>query len=213
MSLPMNDGPRAGMVRVTASQPCPVCGKPDYSGVSADGRVAACMRVESGKTARNGGHVHLHSDPAALPAPSSVKTAVPSKDWSKVAAGYAADLDAHRRAKLAATPGLPPGALDLLPSLGFHECDPAGPCFTFPEVDAIGVVIGINRRFADGTKKMIAGGRRGLTLPGGRRDRPGRCSSSKGRPAPRSAWPPGWRASAGRRMPVAWPCCPSCSAT
>ncbi len=34
--------------RVSASNPCPICRKPDYCRVSADGDLASCMRVEQG---------------------------------------------------------------------------------------------------------------------------------------------------------------------
>ncbi|HKX28406.1 MAG TPA: relaxase domain-containing protein [Blastocatellia bacterium] len=47
------------LVRVKRSSPCPVCHKPDWCSVSADGGLAICMRVASGYEAKNGGHVHL----------------------------------------------------------------------------------------------------------------------------------------------------------
>lgn len=50
-------------VRVSRAHPCPVCGKPDWCTLSADGRVAFCMRVPSARQASNGGYVHvLRSD-------------------------------------------------------------------------------------------------------------------------------------------------------
>jgi hypothetical protein len=50
---------------VTAKRPCPVCDKPDWCSVSANGEVVICMRVEQGahKPSKNGGWVHLQADP------------------------------------------------------------------------------------------------------------------------------------------------------
>ena len=39
-------------VHVTTSQPCPVCGKPDWCSLSADGAVALCRRVAAGGVRR-----------------------------------------------------------------------------------------------------------------------------------------------------------------
>jgi hypothetical protein len=50
--------------RVTREHPCPVCGKPGWCSLSADGTLAACRRIEAGcwrsKTDKNGAPVHLH---------------------------------------------------------------------------------------------------------------------------------------------------------
>jgi phage/plasmid primase-like uncharacterized protein len=56
--------------------------------------------------------------------------------------------------------GLPRVALDALPLVG-HD----GKAWTFPEVDGRGEIIGIARRFRDGSKKAVSGSRRGLTIP------------------------------------------------
>jgi hypothetical protein len=49
------------LVRVSRRARCPICGKPDWCSVAADGTIALCMRVASGsvKTARNGAYVHV----------------------------------------------------------------------------------------------------------------------------------------------------------
>ncbi len=68
--------------------------------------------------------------------------------------------------------GRPADALAALPLLGFHN-DSNGAYYAFPQTDAAGVVVGLNRRYADGTKKMLPGGKRGRTLPAGWRERAG----------------------------------------
>ena len=48
--------------RVNKNQKCPVCHQPDWCGISTDGNVVACMRVESPKQARNGAWLHFLND-------------------------------------------------------------------------------------------------------------------------------------------------------
>lgn len=171
MSTP-NDG-GVGMVRVSPSDPCPICAKPDWCLIAPDGSAAICARIESDKRCGEAGWLHRLTEPAPrLPSKPKAK-AMPAKNWPDEANAFAANLDDSRRAKLATTLKLPPEALAVLPLLGFHPTDSAGVCFTFPECDETGTVIGLNRRFDDGSKRMLPGGKRGLTLPDGWRDRPG----------------------------------------
>ncbi|MGL6097037.1 MAG: hypothetical protein ACRC7O_14735, partial [Fimbriiglobus sp.] len=117
----------------------------------------------------------VHRNGAPVPRP---------PDFRALAERYAADLTPELQADLAGRLGLPVAALDALPLVGFLgtveagtvEGDdelPAGPCYTFPEIDARGRVTGLNRRFADGRKKLIYGHHRGLTVPAGWAGRPG----------------------------------------
>jgi hypothetical protein len=99
-------------------------------------------------------------------------------NWTAKAEGFRQALTPERRGELAQALSLPEHVLVSLNHLGFS---PKGfhmdyfdkPCWTFPEVDAAGHVIGINCRYADGAKKVMSGGHRGLTVPDGWRDRPG----------------------------------------
>ena len=45
--------------KVSRSEPCPVCGKPDWCVVSNDGGTAICMSVESDRPHDRGGWVHV----------------------------------------------------------------------------------------------------------------------------------------------------------
>lgn len=96
-----------------------------------------------------------------------------SRDWQEEAAKFAANLDPSRRKKLAELLKLPVEALEAIPQLGYSSTDHGGRCFMFPESDSGGKIIGINRRFRDGSKKALKGSKRGLTIPKGWRDRPG----------------------------------------
>ncbi len=172
--MPTTDpGEREKMRPVSASNPCPVCKKPDWCLVAPDGSAAICQRVESAKRCGDAGWLHRLAEPAPTRPPAPTKKPTAPKDWQALAAKFTTNLDADRRLKLAAKLGLPVGALDALPRLGFNPDDSAGACFTFPEFDAAGNVVGLLRRFCDGSKKAMHGSKRGLTLPTGWRDRPG----------------------------------------
>jgi hypothetical protein len=68
--------------------------------------------------------------------------------------------------------------LSELPLLGYcadgphkgKDEKPLGSCWTFPEHDGSGCVIGLTCRYQDGSKKAWPGGERGLALPAGWRD-------------------------------------------
>lgn len=49
----------AGWLRVTYSNPCPICGKPDWCLVSSDGNKAICQRIESNRPWGNAGYLHV----------------------------------------------------------------------------------------------------------------------------------------------------------
>jgi hypothetical protein len=167
-----DSGARENLVRVSPSNPCPICEHPDWCGICPDGHCVVCMRNDNGKPSKNGGWVHrLTAHVPSPPVPKKVN-ATP-KDWPAEARRFAANLDADRKRKLAALLKLPTAALDVLPLLGFNPDDAGGPCFTFPEVDQHDTPIGLGHRFRDGGKMAMAGSKRGLTLPVGWRDRPG----------------------------------------
>ncbi|QDU23585.1 hypothetical protein [Urbifossiella limnaea] len=174
-NLPGSRPDREGWIRVSKSQPCPVCKKPDWCMVAPDGNAAICQRVEKGSTkpCGDGGWLHRLTRASTRPGPQGArKGRTVTTDWTALAGRRAAELNPARRNDLARTLGLPADALDALPLLGFHN-DARGAYYTFPEANAGGTVVGLNRRFADGTKKALPGSKRGLTLPAGWRERPG----------------------------------------
>jgi hypothetical protein len=98
-------------------------------------------------------------------------------NWSAKAEGFCQALTPERQGELAQALGLPEHVLAALPigfsPRGFHADYLDKPCWTFPEVDAAGQIIGISCRYADGKKKAMSGGHRGLTVPDGWRERSG----------------------------------------
>jgi hypothetical protein len=88
----------------------------------------------------------------------------PLIDWAGRAEQYARRLSAERQRQLAQKLGLPEAVI-AGQGIGFLSSDLLGACWTFPECNGKGEIVGIVRRFVDGSKMAIAGGHRGLFLP------------------------------------------------
>lgn len=86
----------------------------------------------------------------------------PSVDWPARAKQLAGNLTPALADELCIQLGLPRVALDALPGIGY---DSASRAWTFPEMDGAGRIVGIVRRFRDGSKRTMPGSRRGLTVP------------------------------------------------
>jgi putative DNA primase/helicase len=155
--------------RATAQHPCPVCRGDHKCSITSDDLIL-CGRARGpvpGFTCLG----PCEKDPqwtlfraAAEPPPP------PKPALAAAAEHFAANLTTERAADLAHRLGLPAHCIHALPLLGF---DPRENCFTFPERDALGVVRGIVRRYADGTKRAVTGSQRGLSVPGAWVDEPG----------------------------------------
>lgn len=148
-------------VRVTRQRPCPVCEKPDYCGVSADGSAVICMRVESDKPTRNGGWLHrLGGDDRRRPrvrrATSSVK---PMRDFEKAAEDHERAVNPEALERWADELGVSVDSLRRL-HVGWD-----GEAWTFPMRNVSGRIVGIRRRFPNGKKLSVTGGREGLFIP------------------------------------------------
>ncbi len=85
------------LVRVSRRAPCPVCGKPDYCGVRADGTACICMRKFSARPTRNGGYLHIFDDSPLirLPRPPVPKpnTDAPRADGERLSVVYESFLN------------------------------------------------------------------------------------------------------------------------
>jgi hypothetical protein len=132
--------------------------------VSPDGFAAICSRVESTRRAGEAGWLHILADhPADWTHPSHLNQSPrpkKSRDFGPMAARFAEHADDRRR-ELAEILGVSKSSLDEL-GVGF---DVANRCWTFPEKNGIGKVIGIATRDRDGRKRMVKSSRRGLTIP------------------------------------------------
>lgn len=179
--IPTTAGEGKGFVKVTTARPCPVCDKPDWCMIAADGTAAVCNRTDAGsvKQLDGGGWLHRLTDPVdTTPTPANKKTSfksTPPEDWHATALLFVAAITPALRSELTDSLGLPVSALDALPLLGWD-----GQAWTIPECDGSGRVIGLGRRFRGGRKGFHTGGKRGLILPAGWQRRPGPLSVVEG---------------------------------
>lgn len=173
--------------RASASRPCPVCGAGSKGcSVTEDGLhicrgepVNGWRRITRSPDGAGFHHYRIdQSDPQANRVQPTKALPIATKNWRADAERFAEDLTAERREQLAGELGLPVSCLSALPFTGYMNDPREGPCFTFTEHAADGSIACINRRIinppAEGpNKKVIQGGRRGVYLARGWRERPG----------------------------------------
>ena len=153
-------------VRVSRERPCPVYGHTDWCLLAADGTAVICPRVSQGAVKRCGeaGYLHRLADrPASWqPPPRRVPVPPSSRDVSALALECAAvaERDGHL-GFLSEALGLSGESLQRF-RVGWWTREG---CSTWPMSDASGRIIGINRRFSDGTKRIMPGHKAGLYLP------------------------------------------------
>lgn len=153
-------------IRVSKSSRCSLCGRGDWCTVSADGRSACCMRVQSDTPMRNGGWLHRigESDPKLRTwtrRPASAPPAAAPIPWDDLMAGYASKTRAQALQTLAAKLGVSTASLERL------DTAYAAPysAWAFPMRDQDGQCIGIRLRSDDGRKWAVKGSHNGLFIP------------------------------------------------
>lgn len=157
-------------VRVGRARPCPVCGRPDWCGVSADGAVCHCMRVESAKPCPSGGWIHRLADaPSAAGAfARPVRPVRPRMfDAAATMAGFRAEFEVPEGGgdlfdsllRIAGDLGMVAADVDRL-GVGMSRFHGA---WAFPMLDGDGSCVGIRlRQFGSSRKWSVAGSRDGL---------------------------------------------------
>jgi len=190
----------SGRIQEYRRDVCPICGHKDWCGRRDDGlqfcKRPPTPRAVSGFVFRGmaddgatGLYVEAGRELAASKAsrsplrpPVANRKSPPPVDVVKTHRECVAALTDDRRAALAGVLVLPVAALDVLaigwwrkrrwwnPETKQHEGEPG--CWTFPECDSRGRVVGLGLRWPSGQKGQLAGGKRGLTLPDGWRDCP-----------------------------------------
>ncbi len=138
--------------RASALRPCPVCGRTSSCSVTDDG-LHFCMSNSAGAEWKRIGDMDKQGFYHYRKA---------DNGREKEAKKFVKNLTSERREELANALMLPVASLDALPDLGFNLAEG---CWTFPEVDGAGRVIGLMRRYADGRKLSAPGWKRGLTVP------------------------------------------------
>lgn len=148
-----------GWKQVTKSKPCPVCSKPDWCCFAPEGNAVMCMRVESSKQLSNGGFLHrtgesLGNAAYRMETPRFTTTT----QWEKLQETYRNNLNGQL-AVTAKELGVSEESLGAL-GIGWD-----GEAATFPMRNAAGQIVGIRRRWSNGKKKSVTGGREGIFIP------------------------------------------------
>lgn len=178
--------------RVSRREPCPVCEHADWCGVSADGAVCHCMRVESLHPCPSGGWFHFLVERPTRPGPAMPrrmpKPPVRQRMFDAKAsmAGFRAEFE------------MPGGGRDIFDSL-LEIADDLGLCaadidrlnvgrsafhgaWAFPMLDARGETVGIRLREYGGSRKWsVAGSRDGLFFDPALEPREATCNGVSGR--------------------------------
>lgn len=154
---------------VTTSEPCEICGAPDWCSISTDRAIAHCKRIEEGsfKPGKTIGYLHrLTGNPLPIHPRQKRITERRLSDnelhakWApRARAMWKGTGEAVKR--LARHLGVAAWALDAL-EVGYGELHGVM-CWSFPERNARGQIVGINRRLVtpiDGNNKRHAFGSR-----------------------------------------------------
>ena len=147
--------------RVNKLNPCPVCKKPDWCRVFADGWVE-CMRVQSDRPAKSGGWLHRPGESGAndshlRPPP---KWQPPTINATKLMRNWLAKTEPGLLADLALDLGL---SVAVLAAAGAAWATPHA-AWAFPMCDGHGNILGIRLRANDGRKWAVRGSRQGIFL-------------------------------------------------
>lgn len=175
---------------------CPICGRRGWCGRREDGLVlckrppmprdvpgfvfkglakdrVTAMYIENGKDQKQPGGNHRRPKPPQKENPPPTTPEWLNCNYPKFVAAFTPE----RQDALAGELNLPTTAFTVLqigwwpdrrwwnPETENEEGAPG--CWTFPEYDARGQIIGIGLRWPGGRKGQMSGGRRGLTLPSG----------------------------------------------
>jgi hypothetical protein len=158
---------QAGWRRVSRARPCPICERPDWCLVSADGTAAICPRVESAKRVGDAGWLHRLKDDAGQHPRRRARVvrlgagAAPRADLARLAAQYRQSLDGGCLYQFAVSLGLSVPSLCRL-GIGWSVEHRA---WSFPMTDCDGNVLGIRLRRPNGYKFAVTGSKEGLLVP------------------------------------------------
>ena len=147
--------------RVSKLSPCPVCKKPDWCRVFADGWVE-CMRVQSDRPAKSGGWMHWQGQlpiAASPPLPLHCKSQAPTINATKLMREWQAATTPAALINYGAGLGLSAGALTYV---GAAWAEPHQ-AWAFPMCDGHGNIVGIRLRNEHG-KFAVRGSKQGIFI-------------------------------------------------
>ena len=154
-------------IRCNRHRPCPICRRIKFCSVSASGEVCICTKIESPNKCGDAGWLHVLKETPGRwrPRPSRITISLPREGVPNL--DSMAEEFQHNALvlgmiellgqELSITP-------DTLRRLAVG-CDENGRYWTFPLRDASLRVVGINRRFRNGDKRVMLGHHIGLYIP------------------------------------------------
>ncbi len=150
------------MIRVSRKSPCPICSKPDWCTISADGAIAVCMRVESDRMAKNGGFIHRITDAPIrpLPPPRPIVRSILANAGAMIDQ-WTAETPLSDLYAFADSIGVSAGSLAEIGACWASQHN----AWAFPMRDGSGRTVGIRLRAEDGRKWAVTGSREGLFYP------------------------------------------------
>lgn len=164
----MSTAARTTWLRVSRRRRCPVCGKPDWCTVSADGTAAICPRTPSDKWVGQNGGGYLHkldarqaSAPRAPDARRAPEPTLSGPELQLLERQFRSAVNPERLARFAESMGLEVASLEYL-GIGWSDRHRA---WTFPMYGQN--LRGFRLRSTDGRKWSVKGGREGLFVPCG----------------------------------------------
>lgn len=146
--------------RVTRTKPCMVCKSDHWCTRSRKTGHVCCMRIESQKPMKNGGYLHRNGNSNGRSVPRTTETKIAKvSDFAWLAESYRKAATNAKVVSLAKELGVSFDSLRTL-DVGWD-----GDAWTFPMRSDTGCIVGIRRRFPDGSKKSVTGGHEGLFVP------------------------------------------------
>ena len=158
---------RNGWIRVSKGNPCPICGKPDWCCISSDYTTVYCMRVPSRRQSRTGGgYFHRYPDTPqkavlleaiAEPHRETISPAEWENRWRDMRAHTHPDRLRRAAERLSTT-------AESLEAYGAVVPDDSA--VTWPMYDSRLRMVGLYRRYWDGSKRFLRGSNgRGIIVP------------------------------------------------
>ena len=151
-------------IQVSANRKCPICDKPDWCGISADGNAAICMRCESSHATANGGWLHRLKETPRQPRKfitlPKMETS-PAIDAAEIMRGFRAATPLEKIHAYAVELGVAPAPLEHM-DVNFATEHNA---WAWPMRCGNGDTIGIRLRNSIAEKWAIRGSKQGLFYP------------------------------------------------
>jgi hypothetical protein len=139
---------------------CPICGKPDWCLVDLSGKLAICARVESKRFIGEAGWLHkIKGEPIKV---KNIKKSRPTNiNWQGLNDMYRQQINVKQQWKLKQNWSVRWKTLERL-EVGWD-----GQAYTFPAKNECLEIVGMQRIFPDGSKRMVNGSKIGVIVPFG----------------------------------------------